>query len=230
MGLFGGGGHSNDNAPPNPQQKALKKISQAQWEDYKARFIPNENNYIEKVNSLKDETPLAISRAVAANAQGYGKAQRKAGMAAMAHGVNPNSGSYQMEQADLENLQSSTGARGGVSAVESAKQRYLSGLRKAVSYGRGLADDANLGFRQAAVRTAESTQREAAYNEAVKTNRWDAGGTVGGAALRTFMGMGGEQKPDLGSGYAGDPTGYKPSGDIQSDFDSGLYDWGNYKA
>lgn len=52
--FFGGGGETRTEPQTNPEEQALARISEEKWAEYKKRYIPLENQWIEQVSQLND--------------------------------------------------------------------------------------------------------------------------------------------------------------------------------
>jgi hypothetical protein len=52
---MGGGGGTNYTEKEHPEERELAKIAKEQWEEYKGRYIPIENEWMKSVSGLDDE-------------------------------------------------------------------------------------------------------------------------------------------------------------------------------
>jgi len=207
MGLFGGG-----KVEESKGEKKLARVAKAQWADYKTRYKPVEDSFIEKARSLENEAPLATTRAIADTAQAYAPVRQRAETRMMTSGVNPNSGRFNAEAGGLGLRQASTAAKGTQKAQMDSQQRFLDSLTMAVKNGRDIASSANEGFRTSARETAQLASAEAADDEVRWQQNADVLGTAVGAGASTYAPQlknawqtGSTFATQSGSGSWGDP-------------------------
>ena len=180
MGMCGG----DTKVKESKGEKAARKVASKQWNDYKKRYRPVEDRYIEQVRSLQKETPLAVSRGIADTAQAYDPVRKRREAQLMAKGVNPNSGRFAGETQDLGLRRAKSAAGAANEGRQGSQDRFLEGLMSAVKNGRDIAASANQGFRARAEQTAQKVRSEAAYEEEKYDQNMDLIGTAAGGAYR----------------------------------------------
>mgnify|MGYP000190876854 CR=1 FL=1 len=64
---MGGGGGTKYKAKEHPEERELAKIAKEQWEDYRSRYIPIENEWMSNVSTLNNEGSHSAVRGMAAS-------------------------------------------------------------------------------------------------------------------------------------------------------------------
>lgn len=131
---------------PSAQEQALAQRAVAEWEDYKQRFAPRERQFRDLLTRGQDSKIAQLEgEASASAAAGAVDEMRTARTGAILEGRNPN-----LAAAGLGLMQASATGQGASAAASAVKDRELKGLLKFSAFGRGLADQSNLGLRSAA--------------------------------------------------------------------------------
>ncbi len=188
---MGKGGGSNE-IKETEAQRAAAAVAFEQWEIYKNDLQQYEDLFMDKVDDLNRETEYDNIAGTSAlgTAQGFGEARDELSNALAAQGADPTSGKYQAQMDELETEQALSQTDTSNRAQSSQQDRYVAGLKDAVSIGAGqkaealagMGDLANTSLRKAANDAQTSFQNKMATAGLV--------GTVAGAGtaygLREF--------------------------------------------
>jgi hypothetical protein len=139
MSSFFGG--SPDDPDPTTQEQALAEVAVKDWNDYKYRYIPVENQYLSRIRATPGDYNSVRGAAVADVQQAVG------GQANKIIGQASNS------KAGLLDLVLATGQARGNAANQAQLARQtaeLRGLSKMAAFGRGLADQSRVGLASTA--------------------------------------------------------------------------------
>lgn len=132
------------NTHQSPWDIVMSQIGQERWNHYKKDMIPVENKYIENVKWMGSDQAANQSASLAASGfrQQGDAAVRSAENDMLTNGVNPNSGAYKMQVADMGNKMSTGLADANVAARLGQKSEYFKGLQGLVETGNGMSSDA----------------------------------------------------------------------------------------
>lgn len=165
-------------------ERMLADLAEEQWQDYQTRFIPLENSFMDRMENIRDERPLATGRAAATVSQSFDPAYTEVAGQKIVRGAAPGSGAFAGGLADVAVAEGKSRGRAVVAADRDTENRYYAGQQQIVNLGRGVATDANLGMRRMAGMGAATASAEAQAST-IESNAWnEAAGTVAGAAGR----------------------------------------------
>ncbi|EBS1323998.1 hypothetical protein D6T51_07595 [Salmonella enterica subsp. enterica serovar Muenchen] len=191
---MGGGGKSNE-VKETSQQRAQAEIAARQWSLYSNELKPMENIFMQKVDSLNDESrydKLAGTTHLGYQ-QEFSGARKQTATQMTAGGVDPGSGKFQGALGDIESDlvtgQTDTTNR----AQTSQADKYIAGLQDIVSLGAGQKADALSGYSSLA---SNSLQKAGADAQAAYARRQGNASLVG-AGLGAVAGYASNK---LGSG------------------------------
>ena len=170
-------------------QKAQADIAAEQWSIYQNELKQYEDLFIDKVDSLNDEsnyTKVAGDAAVQTTSA-FGDARTKTATNLAASGVDPTSGKYQAAMDDVTEAQVSSQVDTTSRAQNDQASKYTAGLSDVVALGAGQKADALSGYSSLANSSGNKAiaDAESAYNE--KASTLNAVGTAAGMA--TAYGM-----------------------------------------
>lgn len=168
-------------------ERMLADLSEEQWNDYQDRFIPIENAYMERLDSIRDERPLATGRAAASTTQAFDAAHKDVMEGNMQRGAGPGSGRFSAGLADMAVAEGGSKGNAIVRADRDTEKRYYAGQQQIVNLGRGVATDANLGMRRSAGLESATARSDAQAASTVSGAWYGAAGTVAGAAGRAGL-------------------------------------------
>lgn len=168
---MGKGGGSNE-IKETEAQRAAAAVALEQWEIYKNDLQQYEDLFMDKVDDLNRETEYDNIAGTSAlgTAQGFGEARDELSNALAAQGADPTSGKYQAQMDELETEQALSQTDTSNRAQSSQQDRYVAGLKDAVSIGAGqkaealagMGDLANTSLRKAANDAQTSFQNKMA--------------------------------------------------------------------
>ena len=150
------------------QERALAEIAAQRFNRYKEVFAPLEDQYIQQVFDVRDQSNYENAGGIAAAQfqKEFQTGQDKLTDQMFQQGVDPSSGAFQENSAALRRAQA-VGQGIGVSGAKVANtDRFYQGLRGVMAIGQGQASDAIEGMagiaRQSQERAAASA--ESAFN------------------------------------------------------------------
>ena len=160
-------------------------MARDQWADYQKRFIPLENKFIDMVH----KKPWQYERA--RGMAGADIAQAAAPNSRLLATSSPNSGASIMDFADNTAAYGTSLSRATNDVTNSVTNQHYAGLMKAVNLGRGIADSADLGIRNAAAASSEQALAQARAQNTERAGLYNAiGSGVGTYAGYRFGGTG----------------------------------------
>lgn len=148
MSMGGGGGSQEATA----EETALAERSATEFNDYQERFVPFENEYIEKISGLdsegRKEELAGMANADATQAfAGVDKATVSKGLAT---GAGVGSGKTVMNMGDNSIAHADAMGEGMGMSAHTINDNKTKGLLKIAKHGRGLADTSMLGLSSGA--------------------------------------------------------------------------------
>lgn len=186
----GGGGVSI-----SPGERAEADLSNERYQDYQNRFVPLEAQYFDTVDDIPKSRDKAKGAASADVALAYDPAIRSTLDRGLSSGANPNSGKFMGTLSDLSASRASAESGGVINADVGTDDRYIEGLNKIVSLGRGVSRDAQAGYRTLANIDASNAISKA-QADSIKTGMlYDIAGMATGAGIRAY---GADAKKALG--------------------------------
>ena len=177
----------SDYVQESEAEKQMAELAGEQWDDYKERFVPLENEFMGTMDEIRNERPLATGRAANTVTQAYDSAYDTVSMNNTSRGADPSSGSSMMGLAEVGTREADDKAGAVVKADQSTENRYYAGQQQVVNMGRGVATEANLGMRTMAGLDAAEARSNAQASATETSARVGAFGTVTGAAGRAGL-------------------------------------------
>lgn len=167
------------------QERALAEIAAQRFNRYKEVFAPLEDQYIQQVFDVRDQSNYENAGGIAASQfqREFQTGQDKLSDQMFQQGVDPSSGAFQENSAALRRAQA-VGQGIGVSGAKVANtDRFYQGLRGVMAIGQGQSADAIEGMAGLARQSQKNamTSAEAAFNSN-KVARNIGGGILGYAA------------------------------------------------
>lgn len=174
-----GGGPSTPE--PTAQERALAEKGVAEWQDFKTRFQPLTNDFIERTRTSEGDRIRAGGSISADSAI----ANRGAAGSAMRHAfVNGKNAPTMLTNDSLDTAATLGKAQG--QAVQAADDQELDANLKLSAFSRGLSDDADISARSAAADATRSVIQKA-ENKFAERNAWKDGlAAVAGAGVRKY--------------------------------------------
>lgn len=165
----------------NSPQAIQARIAMEQWQDFKTRYIPVENQFLKLVR--KDDTHKAAARGVANAevAQNFDNAAGGMTVQRVLHGDTVGGDVANLSQIDAAIARGQAGGATANAADRSTEDLHYAGLQKAVALGRNLANEADLGIHNAAQLGAADAESRAQAAAARATGTYGAAGTAVGA-------------------------------------------------
>ena len=188
-------------APPKQQataqERALAEVSQAQWDDYKARFRPAEVALAKDAELTQGEI-ARVQGEVSADTEAAFKGLTRATIASgEAAGADVSSGKSKLALA--ANAAAKGTAKGvGQSVAKTGAEIDSQGRRVQIAgFGRGIATDVTRNLSRGAQRATSAALQasDARFQKTLSINSTIS--TVAGAAARKFSGGFGDQEGDL---------------------------------
>jgi len=185
-----GGGGTKYTAKKHPEERELAKIAKEQWEDYKTRYIPIENEWMQNVSNLDAEGAHQATRGMAAaefaqanpnaiqrmqGGMGGGDAYRRSN-AASAHITSANNLSQIKNKADL-----------------AVTDRYVRGMENVIGIGQGVKTEGLQGLTDVAEQSVQGRIENSKNRFKRDQGGLDAMGALAGSG--TAWGLGKRSKP-----------------------------------
>lgn len=146
------------------EQRALAEIAAQRFNRYKEVFAPLEDQYIQQVFDVRDQSNYENAGGIAAAQfqKEFQTGQDKLSDQMFQQGVDPSSGAFQENSAALRRAQA-VGQGVGVSGAKVANtDRFYQGLRGVMAIGQGQASDAIEGMAGIARQSQEKANAAAA--------------------------------------------------------------------
>ena len=163
-----GGGGSNE-VKETSAEKAQASVAADQWSYYQSNLKQYENLFMDKVDSLNNESNYTkvAGDAATQTSSAFGQARQKTSDNLAASGVDPTSGKYQAAMSDITKSQVASQIDTTNKAQNDQASKYTAGLSDVVSLGSGQKADALSGYSSLARSSAAkaSADAEASYNE-----------------------------------------------------------------
>lgn len=162
-----GGGGSNE-VKETSAEKAQASVAADQWSYYQSNLKQYENLFMDKVDSLNNESNYTkVAGDAATQTSGaFGQARQKTADNLAASGIDPTSGKYQSTMKDLTNKQVSSQIDTVTKAQNDQSDKYVAGLQDVVAIGSGQEADALSGYSSLASSSAAkaASDAESAFN------------------------------------------------------------------
>lgn len=162
-----GGGGSNEVKETSAEQ-AQASVAADQWSYYQSNLKQYENLFMDKVDSLNNESNYTkVAGDAATQTSGaFGQARQKTADNLAASGIDPTSGKYQASMKDITNKQVGSQIDTVSRAQNTQADKYTSGLSDVVSIGSGEKADALSGYSSLASSSAAkaASDAESAFN------------------------------------------------------------------
>jgi hypothetical protein len=141
---------------PTEQEKALAGDSAHKWNDYVNRYIPLENEFVNKTKATDDKVASARNMVNADAGMAHGQAQQAANAGLSSQGAAPGSGRAAMGNAALGDARGAAGGLGQAQAAQGVHDREQGARVKMSAFGRDLQDSTSLSLANSG-RRATST-------------------------------------------------------------------------
>lgn len=162
-----GGGGSNE-VKETSAEKAQASVAADQWSYYQSNLKQYEDLFMDKVDSLNNESNYTkVAGDAATQTSGaFGQARQKTADNLAASGIDPTSGKYQSTMKDLTNKQVSSQIDTVTKAQNDQSDKYVAGLQDVVAIGSGQEADALSGYSSLASSSAAkaASDAESAFN------------------------------------------------------------------
>jgi len=171
--FYGGGG--GQTAQINPEEQALAQISQEKWDEYKARYVPLENQWIANVGHLNDQSYHNDASALASNEIKNQYGAQTGGLESAMVGNRVGTGSY------LDQANNISQARN--KANTAVTDRSLRGTQDVIAMGQGQATQGLQGMNDVANTAVDAQIRNNTNKFNVSQGDQGMYGTIAGAAV-----------------------------------------------
>ena len=157
-----GGGGSNEVKETSAEQ-AQASVAADQWSYYQSNLKQYENLFMDKVDSLNNESNYTSVAGDAATqtSSAFGQARQKTVDNLAASGIDPTSGKYQASMKDITNKQVGSQIDTVSRSQNTQADKYASGLSDVVSIGSGEKADALSGYSSLASSSAAKAESDA---------------------------------------------------------------------
>lgn len=163
---MGGGGSSE--VKETSAEKAQASVAADQWSYYQSNLKQYEDLFMDKVDSLNNESNYTkVAGDAATQTSGaFGQARQKTADNLAASGIDPTSGKYQASMKDITNKQVGSQIDTVSRSQNTQADKYTSGLSDVVSIGSGEKADALSGYSSLASSSAAkaASDAESAFN------------------------------------------------------------------
>ncbi len=172
------------------REQAAAEVANKQWNIYLNELRPFENIFMDKVDSLNNESRY---QDIAGDTnleyqQQFGKARQQAAQGLAAAGVDPSSGKFRGAMDNLTADQVAGQIDTTTRAQTTQQDRYVAGQQDVQAMGSGQQADALAGYSNLARTAAQKAQSDAQQSLA---NQNATGNLIGtGLGLATSMGLG----------------------------------------
>jgi hypothetical protein len=173
--FYGGGGGGGQTAQINPEEQALANISQEKWDEYKARYVPLENQWIDKSNTLNNQNYHNDASGMASNEVKAQYGQQTGGLASSVQGQRIGKADY------LNQAENITQARN--KANLGVTDRYLRGQEGVIAMGQGQSATALQGMNDVANTSVDAQIRNNENKFKQQQSNQGMYGTIAGAAV-----------------------------------------------
>jgi len=173
--FYGGGGGGGQVAQINPEEQALANISQEKWDEYKARYVPLENQWIDKANKLDNQSYHNDASGMASNEVKAQYGPQTAGLAEAMQGQRVGKADY------LNQAENITQARN--KANLGVTDRYLRGQEGVIAMGQGQSATALQGMSDVADTSVNAQIRNNENKFKQQQSNQGMYGAVAGAAV-----------------------------------------------
>lgn len=181
MGSKGG----SKKAKPTAQERALAKDAAAKWNDYVERYVPVENEFVERTKASDDKVAAAqgMVNADANMAHAQAAEQARAGLASQ--GAAPGSGRAALSQTSLEDARGASSGEAQAIATQGVHDQEQNARVKMSAFGRDLQDNTSLSLGQSGRRATDAAvakmkRKTDQRNAMISTGLSAAGAVVGG--------------------------------------------------
>ena len=134
----GGGGEIKETS----HEKELARISQEQWNQYKTRFRPFENEWISNIRTDQNDQAQIAGQVNAGVGREFDKIQKTAKAQQFSAGMDPSSGRFKAVMGGLSSKRGETAGRAKSAASQAVDDQTYQGLQQAVAMGRGQSAEA----------------------------------------------------------------------------------------
>ena len=163
---MGGGGSTE--VKETSAEKAQAAVAADQWSYYQSNLKQYENLFMDKVDSLNNESNYTkvAGDAATQTSSAFGQARNDAATTMASQGIDPTSGKYQSTMKDLTEKQASSQLDTVSRAQNSQEDKYTAGLSDVVAIGSGEKADALSGYSSLASSSAAkaASDAESAFN------------------------------------------------------------------
>lgn len=163
---MGGGGSSK--VKETSAEKAQASVAADQWSYYQSNLKQYEDLFMDKVDSLNNESNYTkvAGDAATQTSSAFGQAREQAATTMASSGVDPTSGKYQSTMKSLTNDQIASQNDTVNRAQNSQADKYTAGLSDVVAIGSGQEADALSGYSSLASSSAAkaASDAESAFN------------------------------------------------------------------
>ena len=129
---------------PTKQERALASDSAHKWNDYVERYIPLENDFVNKTKATDDKVAAARNIVNTDSAMAYGGAVGAANAGLSSQGVAPGAGRSAMGHSALQDAHGAASGLGQGIAAQGVHDREQAARVKMSAFGRDLQDSTSM--------------------------------------------------------------------------------------
>ncbi|TQV82866.1 hypothetical protein [Aliikangiella coralliicola] len=180
-----GGGGSNE-VPETEEERELARVAGDKWNDYVGRYIPFENEFIQRIEVTNQDRDNLRGIATAGVNSAFGKARQNVVNQELQAGAKPGSGRF---DGALERVLKKQGRSLGYANTDvnnDMNEQQVRGLESAISIGRGKEADAFRGFGELAADAHSQAVSDAESASTRSLGNARAVGTLLGGATRLY--------------------------------------------
>lgn len=181
----------SDEIEETSAEKAAAGVAKEQWDLYKNELSQYEDIFMDKVDSLNNESEYGkvASDANLAYSSSFTKSRGSTATGLAAAGVDPTSGKYKSAMNNLTQDQAVAQIDTTNKAQTDQANKYTAGLSDVVSIGAGQKADALSGYNSIANNSLSEAVTDAQTSQSNSAAISGAVGTAGGMGLSYYMNM-----------------------------------------
>lgn len=173
-----------DYVESNPYEEELLKQAEGMWQDYQEKYVPLENQMMERIEGYGSEQyqQEQIDKSVTA------ARINTPGTVTAGAGVDPSTGAFMNATGQTQQQSGMAGSMGAMAGQQTAQDQYIGGMMGLAQTGRGQQATAMQGTSNLASMTAGQQAAEMAAKQAADAANWGLVGSVAGGMAAGMYG------------------------------------------
>jgi hypothetical protein len=186
---MGGGGGGDTDIPETEAERALAEVSAKKWQDYQENFVPLENQYMQRVDDIGQQSNIdrvgdqaaagVMSETSGAN---VGLQQQQ-----FAKGLDPTSGGFKTKSSALNGAIQKSVQNAKNNGQFAAENSHIKGLGNVVAIGNGQETTAFNSMGSLAGQATSQAVNDSMNDFSRAQGEQDMVGTIAGAGMRGGM-------------------------------------------